>query len=421
MAEAAAARRAQPGQRCRQLARQRLGASVDTRSGFHLFAGAASLSRACTYRPAAGSTRPWLRPAADAVSDGTHGGAMRHRAAPFGRPGQVPAARPSIGSSASNTSPRRNCRGTPLSWAAASPISRRTTPWPAWCCMAEIVFERVAKDFGSGPVVARRPRSRSKEGEFCVFVGPSGCGKSTLLRMVAGLESVTAGEIRIGGKRANDVPPAKRGAALVFQSYALFPHMTIQENLAFGLKIRGAGKAETRRQGYRRRQGPGAGRPAASPSGALSGGQRQRVAIGRAMLRDPQVFLFDEPLSNLDAALRVQTRLQIAKLHRDTGRSMIYVTHDQVEAMDACRQDRAAEHRRAHRARGQPRQVGTPLGALSSSALAVRRRLHRRAEDEFHPRARGRGLLQPIGSRKPPKAPALPLRSAASRPRSEIP
>jgi len=226
--------------------------------------------------------------------------------------------------------------------------------------MAEIVFDRVAKDFGSGPVV-RDVSLTVEEGEFCVFVGPSGCGKSTLLRMVAGLENITEGEIRIGGNRANDIPPAKRGAALVFQSYALFPHMTIQENLAFGLKIRGAAKAERdgkvltvardlELDGLLHR------RP-----GELSGGQRQRVAIGRAMLRDPQVFLFDEPLSNLDAALRVQTRLQIAKLHQDTGRSMIYVTHDQVEAMTLA--DKIVLLNTGERVarEGSLAQVGTPL------------------------------------------------------------
>ena len=232
--------------------------------------------------------------------------------------------------------------------------------WPAWCCMAEIVFDRVAKDFGSGPVV-RDVSLTVEEGEFCVFVGPSGCGKSTLLRMVAGLESITEGEIRIGGKRANDIPPAKRGAALVFQSYALFPHMTIQENLAFGLKIRGAAKAERDAKvmgvatdleldGLLHR------RP-----GELSGGQRQRVAIGRAMLRDPQVFLFDEPLSNLDAALRVQTRLQIAQLHQDTGRSMIYVTHDQVEAMTLADKIVLLNTGERTAREGSLAQVGTPL------------------------------------------------------------
>jgi multiple sugar transport system ATP-binding protein len=198
--------------------------------------------------------------------------------------------------------------------------------------MAEIVFDRVTKDFGGGPVV-RDVSLTVREGEFCVFVGPSGCGKSTLLRMVAGLESITEGEIRIDGRRANDIPPAKRGAAMVFQSYALFPHMTIHENLAFGLKIRGAGKAERDAKVTAVAQGLEVDTLLHRRPRELSGGQRQRVAIGRAMLRDPQVFLFDEPLSNLDAALRAQTRLQIARLHQETGRSMIYVTHDQVEAM----------------------------------------------------------------------------------------
>jgi multiple sugar transport system ATP-binding protein len=226
--------------------------------------------------------------------------------------------------------------------------------------MAEIVFDQVAKDFGSGPVV-RDVSLTVGEGEFCVFVGPSGCGKSTLLRMVAGLESITAGEIRIGGQRANDIPPARRGAALVFQSYALFPHMTIQENLGFGLKIRGAAKTERdvkvlaiakdlELDGLLHRH-----------PRELSGGQRQRVAIGRAMLRDPQVFLFDEPLSNLDAALRVQTRLQIAQLHQDTGRSMIYVTHDQVEAMTLADKIVLLNTGERIAREGSLAQVGTPL------------------------------------------------------------
>jgi multiple sugar transport system ATP-binding protein len=226
--------------------------------------------------------------------------------------------------------------------------------------MAEIVFDKVAKDFGSGPVV-RGVSLTVRDGEFCVFVGPSGCGKSTLLRMVAGLESITEGEIRIGGQRANDIPAAKRGAALVFQSYALFPHMTVQENLAFGLKIRGAAKAE------RDAKVMGVAKDLELDGllhrhpRELSGGQRQRVAIGRAMLRDPQVFLFDEPLSNLDAALRVQTRLQIAQLHQETGRSMIYVTHDQVEAMTLA--DKIVLLNTGARTvrEGSLAQVGTPL------------------------------------------------------------
>jgi multiple sugar transport system ATP-binding protein len=226
--------------------------------------------------------------------------------------------------------------------------------------MAEIVFDQVAKDFGNGPVV-RDVSLTVGEGEFCVFVGPSGCGKSTLLRMVAGLEGITAGEIRIGGQRANDIPPAKRGAALVFQSYALFPHMTIQENLAFGLKIRGAAKTDRDAKVLAIAKDLELDGLLHRHPRELSGGQRQRVAIGRAMLRDPQVFLFDEPLSNLDAALRVQTRLQIAQLHQGTGRSMIYVTHDQVEAMTLADKivllntgDRIARE-------GSLAQVGTPL------------------------------------------------------------
>jgi multiple sugar transport system ATP-binding protein len=234
------------------------------------------------------------------------------------------------------------------------------TRWPAWFCMAEIVFDKVGKDFGSGPVV-RDVSLTVREGEFCVFVGPSGCGKSTLLRMVAGLESVTEGEIRIGGKRANDIPPAKRGAALVFQSYALFPHMTIQENLAFGLKIRGTARAERDAKVLAVAKGLELDGLLHRRPRELSGGQRQRVAIGRAMLRDPEVFLFDEPLSNLDAALRVHTRLQIARLHQETGRSMIYVTHDQVEAMTLA--DRIVLLNTGERIgrEGSLAQVGTPL------------------------------------------------------------
>jgi multiple sugar transport system ATP-binding protein len=226
--------------------------------------------------------------------------------------------------------------------------------------MAEIVFDQVAKDFGNGPVV-RDVSLTIAEGEFCVFVGPSGCGKSTLLRMVAGLETITAGEIRIGGQRANDIPPAKRGAALVFQTYALFPHMTVQENLAFGLKVRGAVKAERAAKVMAVAKDLELDALLHRHPRELSGGQRQRVAIGRAMLRDPQVFLFDEPLSNLDAALRVQTRLQIAQLHQDTGRSMIYVTHDQVEAMTLADKIVLLNTGERIAREGSLAQVGTPL------------------------------------------------------------
>jgi lactose/L-arabinose transport system ATP-binding protein len=171
------------------------------------------------------------------------------------------------------------------------------------------------------------------DGEFCVFVGPSGCGKSTLLRMVAGLEDITEGAIHIGDRDVTNMDPAQRGVAMVFQTYALYPHMTVRENMSFGLKMNGVAKdvieskvAEATRilklEDYLERK----------PS-ALSGGQRQRVSIGRAIVRGPEVFLFDEPLSNLDAELRVEMRVEIARLHKDLGSTMIYVTHDQVEAM----------------------------------------------------------------------------------------
>ncbi len=170
-------------------------------------------------------------------------------------------------------------------------------------------------------------------GEFAVFVGPSGCGKSTLLRMIAGLEEISGGELRIDGQRMNEVPASKRGIAMVFQSYALYPHMSVYKNLAFGLETAGMKRDEVRR-----RVEAAAGKLQIGPllqrkPKALSGGQRQRVAIGRAIVREPKIFLFDEPLSNLDAELRVQMRVEIARLHQSLGNTMIYVTHDQVEAM----------------------------------------------------------------------------------------
>ncbi|MGI9301899.1 MAG: ABC transporter ATP-binding protein, partial [Gammaproteobacteria bacterium] len=169
--------------------------------------------------------------------------------------------------------------------------------------------------------------------EFVVFVGPSGCGKSTLLRMIAGLEEITAGDLIIDGEKANDVPPAERGLAMVFQSYALYPHMTVADNMGFSLRLAGTPKperAEKVREAARILQlEPLLDR---KPK-ALSGGQRQRVAIGRAIVRNPKVFLFDEPLSNLDAALRGQMRIELARLHDALDATMIYVTHDQIEAM----------------------------------------------------------------------------------------
>jgi lactose/L-arabinose transport system ATP-binding protein len=198
--------------------------------------------------------------------------------------------------------------------------------------VAAVSLNNVVKKFGSLPVV-HGASLEIADGEFVVFVGPSGCGKSTLLRMIAGLEEVTAGEIVIDGNVVNDVEPAERGIAMVFQSYALYPHMTVEQNLSFGLRMTGNDKADTARRVRRAADILRISELMQRRPRQLSGGQRQRVAIGRAIVRDPQVFLFDEPLSNLDAELRVQMRVEIARLHKELGVTMIYVTHDQTEAM----------------------------------------------------------------------------------------
>ncbi len=219
--------------------------------------------------------------------------------------------------------------------------------------MGRITLDKVAKSFGEVEVIPPLDLT-IEDGEFVVFVGPSGCGKSTLLRLIAGLEDVSAGEIRIDGQDATAVPPAKRGLAMVFQSYALYPHMSVRKNIAFPLRMAGLDAAEQERRvrgaadvlnltDYLDR------RP-----GQLSGGQRQRVAIGRAIVREPSAFLFDEPLSNLDAALRVGMRLEISELHNRLKTTMIYVTHDQVEAMTMA--DKIVVLRA-----GNIEQVGSPL------------------------------------------------------------
>ena len=200
--------------------------------------------------------------------------------------------------------------------------------------MASIQLDHVFKAYGDHAPVIKDVCLTIGENEFCVFVGPSGCGKSTLLRMIAGLETISRGALFINGQPMNDVSPAKRGVAMVFQSYALFPHMSVFENMAFGLRLAKVDKADIQRRVMAAARILQLDSLLDRMPKALSGGQRQRVAIGRAIVREPGVFLFDEPLSNLDAALRVQTRFEIAKLHRDFGRaSAIYVTHDQVEAM----------------------------------------------------------------------------------------
>jgi multiple sugar transport system ATP-binding protein len=199
--------------------------------------------------------------------------------------------------------------------------------------MAGVELAGVAKTYGDGRHAVQDVTLAVAEGEFLVLVGPSGCGKSTLLRMVAGLEEVTEGEIRIGGRRVNDVAPRDRDVAMVFQNYALYPHMTVAENLGFGLRMRKVAAAEVRRRVEAAAAVLGLERDLAKRPRQLSGGERQRVALGRAMVREPRVFLFDEPLSNLDARLRVEMRAEIRRLHRRVGATMLYVTHDQVEAM----------------------------------------------------------------------------------------
>lgn len=198
--------------------------------------------------------------------------------------------------------------------------------------MAGLSLTSVVKRFGSFEII-HGVDLEVEDGEFVVFVGPSGCGKSTLLRMIAGLEDISGGEISIGGRVVNDVEPAERGIAMVFQSYALYPHMTVEQNLSFGLRMNGNPKADTERRVKQAAQILHIKELMKRRPKQLSGGQRQRVAIGRAIVREPEVFLFDEPLSNLDAELRVQMRVEIARLHKELGTTMIYVTHDQTEAM----------------------------------------------------------------------------------------
>jgi multiple sugar transport system ATP-binding protein len=219
--------------------------------------------------------------------------------------------------------------------------------------MGALELKGVTKSFGKTDVI-RGVDLTVNDGEFCVFVGPSGCGKSTLLRIIAGLEDATAGDILLDGKRVNDVAPAKRELAMVFQSYALYPHLSVRDNMGLALKQAGKSRSEITAATDK-----AAGMLSLEPlmdrrPAELSGGQRQRVAIGRAIVRTPKLFLFDEPLSNLDAALRVATRIEIARLHRDLSATMIYVTHDQVEAMTLA--DRIVVLRA-----GKVEQVGTPM------------------------------------------------------------
>lgn len=220
--------------------------------------------------------------------------------------------------------------------------------------MASVSLNSVYKAFGD-TVISSDINLEIEEGEFVVFVGPSGCGKSTLLRMIAGLEDITSGELKIGDKRMNEVPPADRGIGMVFQSYALYPHLSVAENMSFGLKLAGAKKAEINQRVNQVSEVLQLAHLLDRRPKALSGGQRQRVAIGRTLVAEPTVFLLDEPLSNLDAALRVQMRIEISRLHKRLKRTMIYVTHDQVEAMTLA--DKIVVLDAGHIA-----QVGKPLG-----------------------------------------------------------
>ena len=198
--------------------------------------------------------------------------------------------------------------------------------------MATISIENVRKNFGAAEVI-KGVSFEVADGQFSVLVGPSGCGKSTLLRMIAGLECVTEGDIKLDGKRINDVPPHQRGIAMVFQSYALYPHMTVAENIGFSLDLKKVPKAKIRQQVGQVAELLQLSELLERRPSALSGGQRQRVAIGRAIIKQPRVILFDEPLSNLDASLRVQMRAELQRLHQELKPTIVYVTHDQVEAM----------------------------------------------------------------------------------------
>ncbi len=224
--------------------------------------------------------------------------------------------------------------------------------------MADIKLSKVVKSYGDATVIHGVDLD-IKSGEFVVFVGPSGCGKSTLLRLIAGLEEITEGVLEIDNNVVNHVDPAERGIAMVFQSYALYPHLTVEENMGFGMKMNGFPKAEIKQRVERAAKALQLDHLMDRKPKDMSGGQRQRVAIGRAIVRDPKVFLFDEPLSNLDAELRVDMRLQIASLHRELDTTMIYVTHDQVEAMTLA--DKIVVLRD-----GRVEQVGSPLELYNS-------------------------------------------------------
>ena len=220
--------------------------------------------------------------------------------------------------------------------------------------MASVLLDKVWKTYPNGHVAARGVELAIEDGEFMVLVGPSGCGKSTALRMIAGLETPTQGRVLIGERDVTEVPPQERDVAMVFQSYALYPHMTVRDNLGFGLRVRGTPPARIAERVDVAAKALGLAPVLDRKPGQLSGGQRQRVALGRAIVREPMVFLFDEPLSNLDAKLRLETRAELARLHRRLAATMVYVTHDQEEAL-------TLGTRVAVMNEGRVEQVGPPL------------------------------------------------------------
>ena len=286
--------------------------------------------------------------------------------------------------------------------------------------LAEIVLDDVWKVYPDGTVAVQSLDLEIDDKEFMVLVGPSGCGKTTALRMIAGLESVSQGAVRIGDRVVNDVPPKERDIAMVFQNYALYPHMSVFDNMAFGLKLQKVPKHEINSRVQEAARILGLDELLNRKPAALSGGQRQRVAMGRAIVRHPQAFLMDEPLSNLDAKLRVQMRSEIARIQNDLGVTTIYVTHDQIEAMTMG--DRVAVIRK-----GQLQQVDAPQALYEHPTQPVRRRLHRVAGDEpvrGHPphRRRTRGgrvrRLSPRGAVRGARRPACvsgPTQTARSR------
>ena len=245
--------------------------------------------------------------------------------------------------------------------------------------MASVEVTNVRKSFGSFEVI-HGVSIRVEDGEFVILVGPSGCGKSTLLRMVAGLESITSGELRIDGRVVNDVPPKERDIAMVFQNYALYPQMTVAKNMSFSLELAKRPKDEIADKVNKAADILGLKPLLERYPRQLSGGQRQRVAMGRAIVRDPAVFLFDEPLSNLDAKLRVQMRAEIKALQQRLASTTIYVTHDQIEAMTMADKIVVLHD-------GKVEQIGTPLDLYELAGQSVRRRVHRLAGDELHQRA----------------------------------